>query len=342
MSLSSCGCGGCGCNACAPAGTIYRGTCTDPGVAAALSYIWGLDPQFCPYRLEGAVGLLQSRVDGSGNFQITFTESPVVDLPDVQAVQNVVIPDLVVIDSNDAWFHLLAPVASGLTLQTNAAGKWFIAPFPTAVVPDPLTVATLNVTTGATIAALTVTGAITASGIAAGTPTDFLGLNGNTVVKQSLALSTPQSVSFFESPTSPSAATPNSGATAGGLLVIGNEIGSSTTAGALITALNSQTLSVVAAGYYTIDYAGFAVSNGNVVMTPSLQLLINGIVVNNGNSRVGPYPVAGTPSRIPQPLAGFEGRRLAANDTIQLQVATGSGSNLSFYEVRLRATRLGA
>lgn len=341
MSCLCTGLSGCGCNICAPANTIYRGTCTDPGSNPFLTYLAGFDPQFCVTRLEGAVGLLQSRLDGSGNFNITFTENIVLDLPDVQAVQNVVIPDLIVVDANNAWFRLLAPAASGLTLQTNAAGKWFIAPFPVATVPDPLTIGTLNVTNAATIAALTLTGAFTASGIAAGTPTDYLALNGNTVVKQSVALSSVQSVMFFEAPTSPSATTPNSPATSGGLLTIGNELYCSTTAGSLITALNSQTLSVVADGNYNIDFSGFGAANGGTVVSAGMQLLINGLVVNNGNTNVSKYPTAPA-NRAAMAITGFESRRLTAGTTIQLQVTPGSGGNISFYEVRLRATRLGS
>ena len=339
-------CGACNCNPCccsspcAPANTIYEGTCSDPGSLTSLKHLLGLDQQFCERRLipSGSGGYLVARQTPNG-WAIGFSTTPTVALEEFLAVQGVAFGQVLVQQSDNVMRAMNGPAVANLVLGTNAAGQAMWIPIPAATVPDPLTVADLNVTNVANFNDVNIAGTTTMTGAATGTLTNILGLNAtNEVIKGTIATTTPQSVTFFEAPTSPSATTPNSGVTAGGLLTIGNEVSSSLAAGALIGVTNSQTLAVVQAGYYLIDYCAGVVSNANAAMTPSVQLLINGVIVNNGNSRAGP---AGTPNRTALTCTGIDGRRMVAGTTIQLQMASGSGSNISVYEARIRFTRIG-
>lgn len=338
MSLSSCGCGGCGCNVCQPANTIYRGTCVDPGTIDFGSYLAVFDPSFCGYRLAAGEGIVQSRENGSGNFQITITESPQVDIPTAQAVAGVAIPNLMVINQNDAWLELLAPASANLFLTTNAAGQLLFTTLPAATVPDPLTIGTINVTTAATIAALTLTGAMTASGIASGTPTTILGLDGsNNVVKQTVATAAVQTAMFFESPTMPNASSPNEMKVAGENLIIGNQIYDS--GGTILTVTDSVTLTVAQAGKYTIEWGGTLRNIGGSNWFTGMLLVINGILVSNGNTQTK-FTVANAQNTVT--AAGVYSRTLAVGDTIRLQLFSGATANARTYEVFLNATRLSA
>lgn len=336
MSCSTCSnCNGCGCDQCRPANTVYRGTCTDPGVIDYGTYIQVLDQAFCENRLLGGEGLLQSREDGSGNFRITLTESPQVDLPTLQAVIGTPIPNLIGIDSNDFWWEILGPASADQILRTNAAGQLYFGPIPAATVPDPLTIGTVNVTTQLTAAALTVTGATTLSGVAAGTITGVLGVNAaNLVVTQSPASLASAVASFYESPTSPNAANPNIAITAGNNLVIGNLLYDSGLS--IMSVVDSVTLKVLVAGAYAIQWCGQVTGSAG---SPTINLLVNGINVNTGN---GAQTIAGpiTSGRSAN-LTGFEARALAVNDTIQLQLGSQSGAGIKTYAVRLVATRVG-
>jgi hypothetical protein len=322
----------CGCNACAPANTIYRGTCTDPGTQDYLTYLSGLDTQFCTYRLAGAVGLLTSQIDGSGNYQITFTEDPIIDLPEYQAVIGIAIPDLVVIDGNNSLLHLLGPAVANQILKTNAAGEWVIDAIPAATVPDPLVIGTLSVTVGATLPNTTITGTLVANGLAAGTPTSFLGVDaGGNVLTQTVGTAVPQVAYFFESPTSPGGSYPNSAAASGSNLIIGNLLYDS--GGAIVTVTTSQTLTVAQAGKYTITWGG-QVANINTVQA-AIQLVINGITVSNGG--VNPNRALGIYQRGLTVSCSYS-RTLAVGDTIQLQLTANAGNET--YEVWLAATKL--
>lgn len=333
MSTSCCtGLSGCGCNACAPSNTIYRGTCTDPGSVNSGTYLVVLDSQFCENRLAGSTGILQSRVTGSGDFAIEFTSAPEVDLPTTQAVVGVAIPNLIGIDTNNLWYEILGPAVANQILMTNAAGQLSFVPIPAATVPDPLTIGTLNVTTAATIVALTITGAVVASGIASGTPTELLGLSGNNVVKRTIAQLSAAAAYFFESPTSPGAGYPNSGVTAGNLLTIGNLLYDS--GNSIVSVTTSQTLTVAVAGFYTISWGGQMAHTVSSAWRTGIQLLINGIVVSNGG--VNPNEALSS-QQVNCTISAVFSRSLVAGDTIQLRINPAAGTNLATYEVWLNA-----
>lgn len=328
----------CQCDSCRPAFSPYRGTCEDVGSATSLTYLGGYTSQFCPARLEVSTGLLQSILDGSGNPAISFQDSPQVALPVTTAVASTGFGNIVIIGSDDKLTRLQGPATANLFLRTTATGQLIFAALPATTVPDPLIIGTINVTVAANLPNTVITGTVAMSGIVAGTPVLFLGLDGsNNVVSQTAALTFPAVTMFFESPTSPSAATPNSPATSGNNLIIGNQIYDS--GGALITVTTSQQLTVAVAGKYLLEWCGMVEWTGGQQGRPSMNLLINGIVVNYGNGR--PDGSITTTQRTAN-LSGIHAIPLAVGTTISIQLGSTSGTSISAYEVRLVATRLSA
>lgn len=338
----SCNTTPCSCGSCAPANTIYEATCPDPGSAAFLRHLLGLDSQFCERRLlPGTGGYLVARQTPNG-WLIGFSTTPTVALEEFLAVQGVAFGQVLVQQSDSVMRAMNPPVTANLVLGTNAAGQAMWIPIPAATVPDPLPVTDLIVTNLATINNLTVTGTPLFSGLGTGALVSFLGLDAaNNVIKGTPATTGVQVASFFESPTSPSAATPNAGAAAGSALTIGNLIFDSvgTPGGALWTATNSQTLTCLTAGVYVVDFGAQVTWTGGSSGQASIQLLVNGIVVNNSNGR----PDASITSTLRNAnLWGQNMRRFAAGDTVQLQLGATSGANTQVYEARVNFTRTGA
>lgn len=339
----SCNTTPCSCSPCQPANVVYQASCTDPGSVTALRHLLGLDANFCSRRLlPGVGGFLVARQTGSGTWVYAFTNAPVVDLETYQAIAGQVIPNLVVQGSDNILRELLGPAVANRILLTNAAGQLIFAPIPTATVPDPLTVTDLTVNNVATLNDVTVAGGVNFSGLGTGTLSFFLGVDaGGNLIQGTPATTGVQSCMFYEWPVSPAGANfPNAAVTANNLLTIGNLLYDSVLpvvpGGALITAINSQTLSVLTAGNYVLDWCGQVEgSNGS----PSINLLINGVNVNSANGTIqGTVLTTGRSAN----LAGFETRRLAVGTTIQLQLGAQSGASIATYEVRLRAQRIGA
>lgn len=288
--------------------------------------------------LPGVGGFLVARQTGSGTWLIAFTNQPVVDLATYQAIAGTVIPNLVVQGSDNILRELLGPAAANLILLTNAAGQLIFAPVPTATVPDPLTVTDLTVNNVATLNDVTIAGGVNFSGLGTGTLSFFLGVDaGGNLIQGTPATTGVQSCMFYEAASSPAATFPNQAVTAGNPLTIGNLLYDSvgTVGGALITATNSQTLTVLTAGNYDLDWCGQVEGSGG---SPSINLMINGINVNRGNATFGgPVVTTGRSAN----LTGFEARRLTVGTTIQLQLGSQSGASIATYEVRLRAKRNG-
>lgn len=342
MPCCTCNSNPCCCQSpCAPANVIYEGTCPDPGTLTQLRHLLGLDSQMCERRLlPGDYGLLVARQTPNGTL-IYFTPAPVVNLEEFTAVQGAAFGQVVVQQSDSVMRAMNGPAVANLVLGTNAAGQALWIPIPAATVPDPLTVADLTVTNLATLNNVTVTGTPVMSGLGSGALVSFLGLDAsNNVIKGTPATTGTQVASFFEAPTSPSAATPNSAATAGSMLTIGNLIFDSvgTPGGALFTATNSQTLTCLVAGVYTVDFGGEVTYTGGSSGQPAILLLVNGIVVNNGNGR---SDAALTSTLRVANLWGQNMRRFSAGDTVQLQLGASSGTNTHVYEARVNFTRTG-
>lgn len=329
----------CGTSPCQPASVIFECPCTDPGTLDIGAHLSVLNNQFCARRLTNAPGFLVAQQNANGTFQLIWTEEPAVDLDQYQIVQSQEYGNLIGVNADGVWRELLGPATANLFPRTNAAGNLIFDTLPAATIPDPLTLTTINVT-NLNAADLVVSSDVTLSGLVAGTVVAQIGLNAsNQLVIGVSTVTGAQSCMFFEAPTSPSPTTPNSGVTPGSLLTIGNLIYDSVlpavAGGALITATNSQTLSVVTAGSYCFDWGGEVTgSNGS----PSINLLINGINVNNGNGSANATQV--TSGRVAN-LDGTHSMRLAAGTTIQLQLGSQSGAGVKTYDVRLRAIRTG-
>lgn len=291
-----------------------------------------LDTSFCERRLENNVGFLISQQQASGAYVLAFTTAPTVALANFQATQSVPFGNLVMIAADGSWRQLLGPAIADLYPRTNAAGEIIFDTLPPSTVPDPLAVTTLTATT-ANITTLNVSGLSTLTGVAAGTIVNFLGLNaGNQVVSTTSAGIS--AAMFYESASSPSAAYPNSGVAAGGVLTIGNTLFDS--GQNIISVTNSTTLTVAVAGKYLIYWNGFQVRTAGA-QRGGIWLQINGIVTNQGS---GVVTIGGMSNTSTQhfPSSGMEARALVVGDVIRLQ--TNSDAGTGAWLVRLVAVRI--
>lgn len=339
---SLCSCGGCGCDQCRPANTVFESACSDPGSITALRHLMGLDQALCPRRLlPGTGGFLVARLTPNGVL-IGFSNTPTVALEEFLAVQGVAFGQVLVQQSDNVMRAMNGPAVANLVLGTNAAGQAMWIPIPAATVPDPLTVTDLTVTNLATLNNVAISGGVVFSGLGTGTLAFTLGVDaGGNLIQGTPATTGVQVAAFFEAPTSPSPTTPNSGATAGNPLTIGNLIFDSvgTPGGALWTATNSQTLTCLTAGVYVVDFGGQVTWTGGSSGQASIVLLVNGVPVNNGNGR--PDAAITTTLRNAN-LWGQNMRRFSVGDTVQLQLGSTSGINTQVYEARVNFTRTGA
>lgn len=334
MSLTSCGCGGCGCSVCQPANVIFQGVCPDPGAVSFGAALSVLDANFCERRLANPAqgGLVVVNLTPQG-YQVSVSNSPIVSFQTFAVTSGSAIGTLLVEDATGAIKALSLPNTAGLYLSTNASGQLILGPLPTFTVPDPLTVTTANIT-NLTAANFTLTGSMIATGLGTGTLAFTLGIDaGGNVIKGAIASTGIQTAMFFESATSPAGTTPNSGATAGTFLIIGNQLYDS--GASLIGITNATTLKCLVAGSYTITWDGQVGYTGGTFGTPAIQLVINGVIVNTGNGR----PLITSTTDRTAFMMGFEMRDLNVNDTIQLQLAAGSGGvGTHVYEARIGFT----
>ena len=271
-----------------------------------------------------------------------------VPLSNFTAVQSQTFGQLLVQGSDDIMRTLTGPAVANLYPRTNAAGQITFETLPTATVPDPLVVNNLTVVTNAKVADLQITGTATATGLATGTLTNIVGLNSsNELIKGTIAVTGSQCAMFFENPTSPGIATPNLNITAGQPCTIGNLLFDSAWpngvvgAGVLITATNIQTLTVLTAGTYVIDFGALTIRNGQTTANFGVQLSINGIVVNNGNNSTVATNLQNVTHNF-NPQWGQEMRRLVAGDVIQIIAMPANPGNTFIFAVRCNFTRLGA
>lgn len=340
----SCGCGqfncSCGQSPCSPSNSVYASSCTDPGSVNAGAYLGVYDGQLCPRRMANAAGLLVNIQTGSG-WQQQWTTAPNIPLGAQQAVAGQVFGNLLVQSADGVWRYLQGPATANLYLRTLATGQFIFEALPATSVPDPLTIGTINVTTLTVAGATTLNGAVTMAGLASGTITQPIGLNASNQMVIGAAATTGVAVAmFFESATSPSAGTPNSGATVGSYLIIGNLIFDSVLpavpGGALWTVTNSQTLTCVTAGTYVVNFEGQVGAGGSGTGKPSLGLEINGTIVSNGNTR----PTTVTNGQGQVAMSSTYARRFAAGDVLKLQLQ-GIAVSAQTFEVRVTLTRTG-
>lgn len=341
-----CGCnnGSCGCaqQACQPANVIYEATCPDPGTVTRAAHLSVRDAQFCDRRLIPGTGGYLIAAQTPNGWQIFFTTTPSVSLEELQAVAGSVFGNLVVIGSDGVMRKLVGPAVANQVILTNASGQPYFGPIPTATVPDPLTVGTLTVTGLTTLNNVAVSGGMNFTGLGTSAPSFLLGLDASgNLVKGDPATTGVQVAQFFESPTMPSAATPNVNAGAGSNLTIGNLVFDSvgTPGGALFTATNSQVLTCLTAGTYKVEWGGQVTWDSGSSGRPGMILLVNGVPVSNGNSRSA---TGVTTTERSANLWCSIARRFAAGDTVQVQMGSAGGSNTNAYEVAVNFERTGA
>ncbi len=283
-----------------------------------------LDFKFCDGRLSSAPGLLVNNINGSGNGSFGWTTTPQVQLTDFQATANVSIGQLIVMGSDYRWRALVGPASLGLFMQTDATGNVIFGNPPAATVPDPLNINNLNVAVKTTTVDLTTTGAVTLNNVTSGTVANLLGLDAtNVLVTQAVSAGVAGSM-FYEASTSPSATSPNQPKINGQYLVIGNRLFDS--GGNLIGVTTSEALTVNVAGKYLLGWMALCRSLTNAKV--SVDLEINGVVVNNGNGR-NDAAVPNCAALQFVPLTGFEVRTLAVNDVLKLQLSA-SGTMQTF------------
>lgn len=322
------------CPSCQQANVIYRGECTDPGTLSTGRFLSVLDYKFCKHRLQNAAGLLTSVQNGSGNYGIQFTTEPQVQLSEYASTENVSIGSLIVMGSDYRWRALQAPATLGLFLQTDSSGNVYFGAAPEATVPDPLAINDLNVANDATLNNLSTSGTVTFDNLASGTVANLLAVNAdNELILQAVAAGVAGCM-FFESPTSPSATSPNSAKTNGQYLVIGNRLFDS---GAnLISVTTSESVTINVAGKYLIIWTAQCRTGGAAAPKVGVWLEINGVIVNYGNGRTTDVTGTAQSSAEMWQLSGYEMRALSQNDVIKLQL-NATASNLATYEVRMLA-----
>lgn len=336
----SCTCTGlstCGCASCLGAPAVYACGCDDPGDQNTAAHLLTLDGQFCQRRLANPeeTSFLQASVGPTGNVQIGFSDGPEVDLATFNVTASVAFGNLIGIPSNGVWSQFVFPATPLLFLQTNAAGELIAAPLPASTVPDPLTVTTLNATNG-NITNLAVSGANPVfSALAVGTITQIIGLNASNQLVKGNSSSGIQAAMFYESPTSPSNLTPNFSVVAGDFFTIGNTLLDS---GAnLFTITNGTTLTNAVPGLYVLLWVGYTTITARANVNAGIWLVVNGIVVNQGNSVPDGLGYSSMPGG---PYTGIEVRRLNG-ETVRLQQSTDASGNAHTYGVRLIAIKIG-
>lgn len=310
--------------------------CGDPGAKATGAHLSILDYQFCPYRLQNGNGFLVNQQTGSG-FQMGWSTSPVPNLDTFQTVEDQNFGNIVAILANGQMRQLLGPATADLVPMTDAAGGVAFRALPTATIPDPLSLTTLNVT-NLTAGTFTLTGTMSAGGIPTGTIANQLGLDGSGNVVKGGSTSGVGVAQFFESPTSPNAGTPNANVIPGNPLVIGNLLYSF--GGTFASVTNSQTITVQTTGPYELDWNGQVDGLATAARVGAgIQLVVNGNVVNNGGCT--PTTSAGS-QNIMTTVAGVWAMGLTAGDQIQLRLApSATGTTINVYEVGLRLTKIG-
>ncbi len=286
------------------------------------------DSNFCLRRLAPSPGFVVTNQTPNG-YEVVSTDEPNVDLSTFAVASGGQIGVLLVRNADGVIRTLLPAAVAGLYMSTNAAGQLVLGPLPASTVPDPLSVTTLNATT-ATFGSLTVTGpTVKFTGLVSGTIASTVGLDasGNLVIGSPSATGV-QCAMFYESASSPGVGTPNGTITPGSFLIIGNQLYDS--GASLIGVTNNSTLKVLVAGKYRIDFCCQITWTSGGHGSPALNLVINGIIVNTGNARDG-----SSDTQRSAPLAGFEARDLSVNDTIQLQIAAGTGTPCHAFEARI-------
>ncbi len=297
-----------------------------------------LDYQMCPGRLTNGAGLLNSVVNGSGNYVLSFSNTPKIDPEVYTAATNTAFGNLFVLGSDNRMRQLQAPETANLTMQTNGTGDLVLAPTPTATIPDPLEVTDLVVTGDATLENLEVNGDVELNGISTGTAVNLLAVDAtNQVILQAIGQGLSISM-FFESATSPGAGSPpNEAKNSNDYLVIGNRLFDSGQDNIAVT--TSESLTVQDAGNYLIMWQAQCRMGGGTGRNAGVWLELNGTIVNYGNGRTTSVGGISASNGAMFQLTGMDVRTYAAGTVIKL-ILNATDTDIATYEARLVAVRI--
>lgn len=278
MSCNCCGNINCGC--------FSEATCSDPGMDATGKYLYILDSQFCPRRLENQNGFLYYGSNG-----LRFSDSPRVPLAELEVEEGDTFGSLVINSGSNGIFRRVVP-ASGVDgfLKADGSGNLVFADPTAASIPDPLTLDTINVTT-LNATDTNVSGTPTFTGLQEDTVVSIVGLNGsNQLVKgQQQTISV---ASFYETNNPAGVGTPNWNFPPSSVanVQIGNELSD---ADGIASVVDSATIKIDKSGSYVIEWQGQftgwnpdGVNSRGQVFNPGLWLTVNGVIVNKGNISV--------------------------------------------------------
>lgn len=275
--------GNCGCD-CSTVTPVGNGCpYPDPGIATDPRYVATFDYRFQVGRLQstGVNAFLVQKIDGSGNPVIAFENSPQItptgyNLLLGQKFNNL----LAALGSNGLRSLVPTGLSATAYLIANTDGTWSLASAPSATVPDPLTLATLNAGSVNTSDFSATGNVITFSGLPNGTISKEIGLNSsNNLVIGTTASS--GAAQYYESTSLTSVATPNSTVVTNQPVIIGNEIYDPNN---LSHVQDIHTIVVDVAGQYSVRWGGTFANPGTTNHTPALYLAYNSVgnIVSNG------------------------------------------------------------
>lgn len=338
MSCSICGAYyGCNCGSSCVTENIQDCEHEDPGLETTGAHLAVLDYLFNERRLQNTPGFLVNRLAGAG-YQIAWTLDPQVLHTGLNLPLDTTFTGLLAATGTTGNYRRLLPTAAGY-LQGNADGTWQLVTAPTAVIPDPLTLTTLNAA-NAVIAALTVSGLPIFSALANDTITQNIGLNAadelviGSVAQGSVA-------KFHESVTETGAGQPNAAAVANSYIKFTNEIYD---ADGIASPVNSERIKIDEAGTYEIIWGvGFGPQtnqNQGVEWFPVLMLEYNGALVSYGDNRYAAF--ASNKSCV---AGGTFVANLAVNDFFQMKITgtmpnNASGTNSGVWDANMVLVRI--
>lgn len=264
--------------------------CSDPGLVQTGQNVVVTDANLCPRRLtpnyDGSGNVVSGFLvyQGNGNVAtVEVTNQPAVSYPVLSLTSGESFGKIVVVSgSTGLHYQVNPPGAANLFLQTDGAGGLEFAAPPTATVPDPLSIGTLNLSTALNASCpVSITGTITATGIAAGSVVNFVGLNSsNQLVTGTFS---GISMSMFSDQTGPTDTTyPNAVLLANGNCIFRAQTYSDDNIAAF--GLDTTSIKILETGKYRVDWQGMfgpqTTAGGR--FSPSLQLQKNSAPVANG------------------------------------------------------------
>jgi hypothetical protein len=304
-------------------------------------HLYVLDENFCPHRLQNVPGFLVRSGNG-----FKFTTEPRVALTEMEVAEGDAWSHFVVALGTDGIFRRIVPAAGADgVLKADGNGHWTFADISSQfVIPDPLTVGTINVS-NLNAGVTDFSDVVTFSVIGTDTITQQIGLNSS----NELVIGTIPTISvasFFENQNLTDSGTPNwHPASASDYCTIGNELADPD---GIASVVDSKTIRVDQAGDYLIrwrgNFDGWKPSANNELdainnaKRPGIWLVVNNSVVDWGTKSTFQTRWRGSPV-----FGEYFAQGLAVNSTIKLQL-NGSiqmGTSATEYPNRTGLTGVG-